>query len=93
MPYAYDRPSNWRTIARQVMKAHNGICHVCGLPGANEVDHVIPVSQNGSHDPSNLAPIHSKPCHEAKTKAETDAGRRRRASSMWHPKEKHPGLL
>ena len=30
---------------RAVVLAHSRICHLCGLPGADTVDHVIPRSQ------------------------------------------------
>jgi 5-methylcytosine-specific restriction protein A len=45
---------------------HGGRCHLCG--GAIQagqtwdVDHVIPLAQGGSNDPSNLRPAHEK-CH------------------------------
>lgn len=42
---------------RAVMRRHHGICHVCGQPGANEVDHVVPLAHGGADDESNLRPI------------------------------------
>jgi 5-methylcytosine-specific restriction endonuclease McrA len=66
--------------ARQVMLRDDGICHVCGLPGSDEVDHVIALAEDGADDESNLAPIHSKPCHEQKTQAEAERARRRAAA-------------
>jgi 5-methylcytosine-specific restriction endonuclease McrA len=53
-----------------VLMRDAGICHVCGLGGANEVDHVIPLSENGPDDLDNLRPIHSEPCHRQKTAKE-----------------------
>jgi len=56
--------------AQRVMRRDRGVCHVCGQPGANEVDHVIPVFEGGSDHDSNKAPIHSDPCHREKSLAE-----------------------
>lgn len=61
----------------RIIAQHHGRCHVCGQPGATEVDHVTPEAEGGSSDDANLAPIHPKPCHEAKTKAEAARGRAR----------------
>jgi len=61
--------------ARRVLEADHGICHVCRQFGSDEVDHVIPLSQGGADDESNLRPIHSVPCHRDKTAAEAQKGR------------------
>lgn len=67
---------------RRVMREHGGICHVCNLPGATEIDHVIPLAWGGDDAEHNLRPIHGGPgsCHARKTSAEAAEGRRRRAS-------------
>lgn len=62
--------------AKRAMQLHGGICHVCGLPGADEVDHVIPVGEGGPDAPENLRPIHSRPCHADKTAREAQRARR-----------------
>ena len=38
--------------------AASDVCHLCGHPGADAVDHVIPLARGGSDAPSNLAPAH-----------------------------------
>jgi 5-methylcytosine-specific restriction endonuclease McrA len=43
------------------------ICWICGKPGADSVDHVIPIARGGTEDPSNLRPAHLHPCNRAKS--------------------------
>jgi 5-methylcytosine-specific restriction endonuclease McrA len=39
--------------------ARDDTCIWCGHPGADAIDHVMPVSRGGSEtDPDNMAPIH-----------------------------------
>lgn len=61
--------------AERVMLEHGRICHVCDLPMADEVDHVVPLAEGGADDETNLRPIHSEPCHREKTAAEARRGR------------------
>lgn len=63
--------------AAHVMRRDNAICHVCGKPGADEVDHVIPLAEDGADHVTNMAPIHGKPCHKNKTAAEAARARAR----------------
>lgn len=69
--------SRQQRLARAVMERDHGVCHVCGRPGADEVDHVVPLSEGGADDFYNRAPIHSKPCHERKTSEEAGRARAR----------------
>lgn len=82
----------WRHLRTQILERDNYTCHICGRPGANEVDHLLPASRGGSDHPSNLAAIHQL-CHRRKSSAEGSAAR-------WHPSmrrardiEQHPGLI
>jgi 5-methylcytosine-specific restriction endonuclease McrA len=52
-----------------------GQCHVCGEYGANEADHVVPLSEGGEDHIDNMKAIHSTPCHERKTQAEAQRAR------------------
>ena len=62
----YRQPRGWANTKARVLERDAGVCHVCGNHGADQVDHVIPVSQGGSHDDANLAAIHSWPCHSSR---------------------------
>jgi len=79
-------PANWASLRRHVLERDAGVCHVCGLPGSDEVDHVV---AGDNHDESNLAAIHSVPCHRRKTVEEREAARPKRR----RPPEGHPGLI
>jgi 5-methylcytosine-specific restriction endonuclease McrA len=56
----------WQRIRAQVLAASN-VCHLCGHPGADTVDHVIPLSRRPdlAHDLANLRPAHRR-CNSAK---------------------------
>lgn len=60
---------------RYVIARDNGRCHVCGGSGADEADHVIPLSAGGADTIDNMAAIHGEPCHREKTAAEAKAAR------------------
>lgn len=62
---------------RRILRRDRGVCHVCHRPGADQVDHVIPLGEGGSDDDSNKAAIHARPCHQRKTAAEAARGRSR----------------
>lgn len=40
------------------MLAQSDVCHICGQPGSDAIDHVIPLSRGGADIPSNLKPAH-----------------------------------
>lgn len=76
----------WRRLRALVLKRDGYLCQcsACqdgGIPAlADEVDHVIPVSQGGTDCEKNLQAI-NRDHHRVKTAVEAAAGRRRRWSS------------
>lgn len=48
---------------RRILNA-NDVCHICGHPGSDAIDHVIALARGGSDtDPANLKPAHHDvPC-------------------------------
>lgn len=91
---SYNKPGDWETRKRRVLQRDEHRCYL-GLPGCTGVavtaDHVIPVTQGGTHDLENLAAI-CGPCHEAKSNQERAAGRARRRARVGRnrPAEQHP---
>lgn len=61
--------------ARMVLVKHGGICHWCEDGGADQVDHVQPLSEGGADDETNLRPIHAVPCHQEKSSREAQRAR------------------
>jgi 5-methylcytosine-specific restriction endonuclease McrA len=56
MPARTGRP--WQRIKRRIIRRDRGVCHLCGLPGADTADHLIPYSAGGSNAPANLKAAH-----------------------------------
>lgn len=69
--------------ARYVMRRDDSICHLCGLPGSEEIDHVVPLAEGGSDELDNLAPAHKR-CHAKKSSAEAQRGRERKRARKWN---------
>lgn len=83
-------PPGWyRRIRPLVFQAYGDICHLCGRPGANIVDHVI---AGDDHSLANLRPAHDDPCHRRKSAQEGVQARAVRRESSKMPTEAHPGL-
>jgi 5-methylcytosine-specific restriction endonuclease McrA len=93
-----------KQVRAMVMRLHNGVCHLCGHGGADEVDHIIGVAQwrreqrvGDPNHPSNLAPAHGAPClvcgktcHKDKTQSEAVEAR---WGARRRPGEQHPGII
>lgn len=48
------------------LETYGTVCWLCGLPGSNSADHVIPISLGGAvYDLDNLGPSHRK-CNYAR---------------------------
>ena len=58
--------SQWKRLRRQIL-ASSDVCWLCGKPGADTVDHLLPLSQfpELAHDIGNLRPAH-KTCNSKK---------------------------
>jgi 5-methylcytosine-specific restriction endonuclease McrA len=52
-----------RQKRNRAILAKSDVCHICGHPGSDSVDHVKALAKGGSDtDPNNLKPAHFKPC-------------------------------
>lgn len=56
--------------AKFIINRDDTICHVCGRPGSDEADHIVPLAWGGADTAENMAAIHSEPCHREKTARE-----------------------
>lgn len=70
--------SGWQEqqLHRSIL-AESDICYLCGKPGADMVDDVIPLSEGGQPTRANKKPAHADPCHAKKVQAEAARGRAR----------------
>lgn len=82
-------PWSWSVLRATVLRRDNGICHVCGKHGADQVDHLTP---GDNHSLDNLATIHSDPCHRQKSSSEggSISARERAKRPRKRPPEAHP---
>ena len=45
---------------RATILQDNPPCHLCGQPGADTADHIIPYALGGTHELDNLRPAHHR---------------------------------
>lgn len=81
----------WRALRRAILIRDSYRCHICGHPGADEVDHLVAVSNGGTDHPTNLAAIHRRPCHAKKSSNEGNEARWRNRRNR--TAEPHPGIV
>jgi 5-methylcytosine-specific restriction endonuclease McrA len=87
-------PKNWRTEIRPAaFERYGNTCHVCGLPGADEIDHLTP---GDDHSIENLRPVHGwrtgLPCHKRKSSAEGGRAAQAKRPKRTRDPEPHPGI-
>ncbi len=86
-------PPDWQARRAEVFRIHGDICHVCGLPGADEIDHVI---AGDDHRIEALRPIHGRRtpqrCHVYKSSAEGGRAAQAKKPKRQRDPEPHPGL-
>lgn len=61
---------NWggrkvQQLAGRVFAQQGRVCHLCGMPGADTIDHLTPRAAGGTDELDNLAPAHSS-CNSAR---------------------------
>jgi 5-methylcytosine-specific restriction protein A len=67
--------ATWKRLRKEILTSEP-LCRACGLELATDLDHITPVTQGGTDDPSNLQPL-CRPCHDLKTQREAQQGRGR----------------
>lgn len=80
---AVDRERRHQKHRQKIMKEYQGICHLCGDPYADSIDHVVPVAIGGSDHPDNLRPAHTS-CNSSKGARSYPKWAEEKAS-MWMP--------
>lgn len=48
----------WRSTRTRILQRDQGVCGICGKPGADSVDHVLAVRNGGGDHDSNLRAAH-----------------------------------
>ncbi len=79
--------ATWKRLRASIL-ASSTICWLCGRPGADTVDHVIPIADGGSNDPSNLRPAHGKARPEYGCPGNYGRGKARRPASSSSPRSR-----
>lgn len=74
-------------FVKLTLSTYGTICWLCGLPGANSADHIIPRSRGGAvYDIKNLGPTH-KSCNEARGNTPVEAYRAITDGMAWFDRE------
>jgi len=72
-PRRGDYGSDWRKIRGAVLNRDAGLCQQCARDGrltaGNQVDHIVPRSEGGGDEMSNLETL-CYPCHQRKSSRE-----------------------
>jgi 5-methylcytosine-specific restriction endonuclease McrA len=55
--------SGWTRISRLVLERDHHICHICGLPGATTVDHLVPRAHGGDSSDTDLLAAAHRSCN------------------------------
>jgi 5-methylcytosine-specific restriction endonuclease McrA len=77
----------WRRTVAYVLRRDGHICWICGQPGADSADHVIPVAHGGTDHPTNLRAIHHKAeprCNLIRGDKRTPDQTRQRLANLGH---------
>lgn len=67
---------------RAALLAKSDICWLCGKPGADTADHIVPYGDGGSDDLSNLRPAH-RSCNSKRGKRAPEESGLLRTSIDW----------
>ncbi len=60
-----DLGRDYREKRARILK-DSDVCHICGQPGADTIDHKLPRARGGTNALPNLAPAHAA-CNRAKS--------------------------
>lgn len=81
----------WEATRARVVRRDGGICWICGQPGADSADHVIPLAYGGTSDDDNLRAVHHKVeprCNIVKKHRTVDYARERLGLNTRRPEPK-----
>ena len=69
---ALHKTRRWQAVRRAVFTRDGYRCRACGLPGALECDHLVPLDRDTHQDPYDLDGLQTlcRQCHIAKTRGE-----------------------
>lgn len=98
---APDRRGIPKALAEAIHARDHSVCHICGHPGADQIDHKVnvkhPDAPTDVDHPDNLAPIHATPCptcgipcHHLKTAQEAQRTRAQALALTRYPTPPHP---